>query len=179
MPDQTNQTRVERELDLTRALIRASALQEDLATFVTELYGLPIRTIRTIRTKTGKFATDVTQVVDLLRRAGVAEKMHPRADAVVPRDSYVAALMRAHIVHELTARLTVPAWSYTFELSPTFNAEARGWPIHVTSQKRSTEGVVWLGDALTIWYDTYDDVRMPVSNLAAFLYEDESVESEA
>lgn len=176
MPDQTNQTRVERELDLTRALIRASALQEDLATFVTELYGLPIRTIRN---RTNQFQADVTLVVGLLRRAGVAEKMHPRADAVVPRDSYVAALMRAHIVHELTARLTVPAWSYTFELSPTFNAEARGWPIHVTSQKRSTEGVVWLGDALTIWYDTYDDVRMPVSNLAAFLYEDESVESEA
>ena len=175
MPDQTNQTRVERELDLTRALIRASALQEDLATFVTELYGLPIRTIRN---RTNQFQADVTLVVGLLRRAGVAEKMHPRADAVVPRDSYVAALMRAHIVHELTARLTVPAWSYTFELSPTFNAEARGWPIHVTSQKRSTEGVVWLGDALTIWYDTYDDVRMPVSNLAAFLYEDESVESE-
>ena len=40
-------------------------------------------------------------------------------------------------------------------------------------------GNVWLGDALAVWYDTYDDVRMPVSNLAAFLYEDESVESEA
>lgn len=40
-------------------------------------------------------------------------------------------------------------------------------------------GNVWLGDALALWYDTYDGARQPVSALASFLYEDESVESEA
>ena len=175
MPDQTNQTRVERELNLTRALLRAEELSQDLNAFTLGLYS---KTIIEIRANVGAFASRAESVVQWLRAAEVAEEIHPRATAYAPRDTFEAALMRGLIVRELTAHWTMPGHEYLFELSPTFNAEARGWPLHVTSQKRSTEGIVWLGDALALWYDTYDGARLPVSALASFLYEDESVESE-